>query len=44
MPKQNSNLKLSRLGRSNQKGYKENDFYKDNLFHFMFNTKIIIKI
>lgn len=27
MPKQNSNLKLSRLGRSNQKGYKENDFY-----------------
>lgn len=27
MPKQNSNLKLPRLGRSNQKGYKENDFY-----------------
>lgn len=27
MPKQNSSLKLPRLGRSNQKGYKENDFY-----------------
>lgn len=27
MPEQNSNLKLPRLGRSNQKGYKENDFY-----------------
>lgn len=27
MPKQNSNLKLPRFGRSNQKGYKENDFY-----------------
>ncbi|GAB1462304.1 hypothetical protein [Pedobacter sp.] len=27
MPKQNSNLKLPRLGRSNQKGYKETDFY-----------------
>lgn len=27
MPKKNSNLKLPRLGRSNQKGYKENDFY-----------------
>lgn len=27
MPKQTSNLKLPRLGRSNQKGYKENDFY-----------------
>lgn len=27
MPKQNSTLKLARLGRSNQKGYKENDFY-----------------
>jgi hypothetical protein len=27
MPKHNSNLKLPRLGRSNQKGYKENDFY-----------------
>jgi len=27
MPKPNSNLKLPRLGRSNQKGYKENDFY-----------------
>jgi len=29
MPKQNSNLKLPRLGRSNQKGYKENDFYDE---------------
>ena len=29
MPKQNSNLKLPRLGRSNQKGYKEDDFYND---------------
>ncbi|MBN9352377.1 MAG: hypothetical protein J0H55_16995 [Chitinophagaceae bacterium] len=29
MPKQNSNLKLPRLGRSNQKGYKENDFYNE---------------
>lgn len=28
MPKPNSNLKLPRIGRSNQKGYKENDFYK----------------
>lgn len=27
MPKHNSALKLPRLGRSNQKGYKENDFY-----------------
>lgn len=27
MPKQNSCLKLPRVGRSNQKGYKENDFY-----------------
>jgi hypothetical protein len=27
MPKQNSILKLPRTGRSNQKGYKENDFY-----------------
>lgn len=27
MPKQNSSLKLPRAGRSNQKGYKENDFY-----------------
>lgn len=27
MPKQNSSLKLPRIGRSNQKGYKENDFY-----------------
>lgn len=27
MPKLNSNLKLPRIGRSNQKGYKENDFY-----------------
>ena len=27
MPKQNSSLKLPRTGRSNQKGYKENDFY-----------------
>ena len=29
MPKQNSNLKLPRFGRSNQKGYKEDDFYND---------------
>lgn len=29
MPKQNSNLKLPRLGRSNQKGYKENDYYNE---------------
>jgi len=28
MPKQNSSLKLPRTGRSNQKGYKENDFYR----------------
>jgi hypothetical protein len=28
MPKPNSNLKLPRIGRSNQKGYKEHDFYK----------------
>lgn len=27
MPKKNSSLKLPRAGRSNQKGYKENDFY-----------------
>lgn len=27
MPKQNTILKLPRVGRSNQKGYKENDFY-----------------
>lgn len=27
MPKQNASLKLPRAGRSNQKGYKENDFY-----------------
>jgi hypothetical protein len=27
MPRQNSSLKLPRAGRSNQKGYKENDFY-----------------
>ena len=27
MPKQNSILKLPRIGRSNQKGYKENDFF-----------------
>ena len=27
MPVQNSSLKLPRVGRSNQKGYKENDFY-----------------
>ncbi len=27
MPKRNSSLKLPRAGRSNQKGYKENDFY-----------------
>ena len=27
MPKQNTILKLPRTGRSNQKGYKENDFY-----------------
>lgn len=27
MPSQNSSLKLPRTGRSNQKGYKENDFY-----------------
>jgi Mg-chelatase subunit ChlD len=35
MPKQNSSLKLPRTGRSNQKGYKENDFYsklKLNIF------------
>jgi hypothetical protein len=34
MPSQNSSLKLPRKGRSNQKGYKENDFYnqlKQNL-------------
>jgi hypothetical protein len=29
MPKINSNLKLPRYGRSNQKGYKEEDFYND---------------
>jgi hypothetical protein len=29
MPKKNSNLKLPRAGRSNQKGYKENDFYNE---------------
>ena len=28
MPKQNSSLKLPRTGRSNQKGFKENDFYR----------------
>jgi hypothetical protein len=27
MPNQNSSLKLPRIGRSNQKGYKENDFF-----------------
>ena len=29
MPKPNSPLKLPRKGRSNQKGYKENDFFRD---------------
>ena len=29
MPKQNSNLKLPRIGRSNQKGFKENDFFNE---------------
>ena len=29
MPKSNSSLKLPRVGRSNQKGYKENDFYDE---------------
>lgn len=29
MPKQNSSLKLPRTGRSNQKGYKEFDFYRN---------------
>ena len=29
MPKSNSSLKLPRIGRSNQKGYKENDFYNE---------------
>ena len=28
MPKSNSTLKLPRIGRSNQKGYKEDDFYQ----------------
>jgi hypothetical protein len=27
MPAENSGLKLPRLGRSNQKGYKEKDFF-----------------
>lgn len=34
MPKQNTSLKLPRAGRSNQKGYKENDFFnqlKENI-------------
>lgn len=29
MPKTNSSLKLPRIGRSNQKGYKENNFYNE---------------
>jgi len=29
MPKHNSSLKLPRIGRSNQKGYKENDFFNE---------------
>lgn len=29
MPKPNSSLKLPRTGRTNQKGYKENDFFKE---------------
>jgi hypothetical protein len=29
MPKSNSSLKLPRIGRSNQKGYKENDFHNE---------------
>ncbi len=29
MPKHNCSLKLPRLGRSNQKGYKENDFFNE---------------
>lgn len=29
MPKPNSSLKLPRLGRTNQKGYKENDFFNE---------------
>ena len=33
MPKQNSILKLPRLGRSNQKGYKEKDFYNQIKFN-----------
>ena len=27
MPKPNSRIKLPRIGRTNQKGYKENDFF-----------------
>ena len=30
MPKEKSSLKLPRLGRSNQKGYKENDFFNES--------------
>lgn len=33
MPKQNSALKLPRLGRSNQKGYKEDDFLNEIRLH-----------
>jgi hypothetical protein len=33
MPKQNTILKLPRTGRSNQKGYKENDFYNQLTQH-----------
>lgn len=33
MPIQNSSLKLPRVGRSNQKGYKENDFFNQIKLH-----------
>lgn len=34
MPKINSYLKLARIGRTNQKGYKEKDFYNELKLHF----------
>jgi hypothetical protein len=35
MPNDNSSLKLPRLGRSNQKGYKENDFFNEIKFQIL---------
>ncbi|TXK24830.1 hypothetical protein FVR03_22235 [Pontibacter qinzhouensis] len=47
MPKQNSRLKLPRKGRSNQKGYKENDFYsqlKQNIIDIELDNNVHLVI